>query len=109
MIPPLYKNIGPVFGLPLRWQDEVSGVLVTAVKRYLNHCIDGTSIDEIDLELVRAYLQHYIDAPCWNHMKDIEEMAPELAGLRSDIRNLKTPDQIGRWIGRCMDLGMDPL
>lgn len=109
MIPPFYISIGSVTGLPLNWRDEITGVLPTAVQRYLNHRIDGTSIDAIDLEIVRAYMQHYIEAPCWNHMVDVQELAPELAGLRRDVRTLKTPDDIGQWIGRCLDLGMDPL
>ena len=111
VIPAFYRTIGNVSGLPLNWRDEVTGVLPTAVMRYLNHRIDGTSIDEIDLELVRAYLQHFIEAPCWNHMNDIPEMgmASDLADLRRDVRDLKTPDAIAAWIHRCLDLGIDPL
>ena len=109
VIPAFYRTIGNVSGLPLNWRHEVTGVLPTAVMRYLNHRIDGTSIDEIDLELVRAYLQHFIEAPCWNHMDDNPEMAPDLAKLRRDIVGLKTPDAIAEWIHRCLDLGIDPL
>ena len=97
MIFPGYRTIGPVSGLPLNWRDEVSGVLPNAVNRYLNHRIDGTSIDEIDME-------HYINAPCWN---DTEE--GDLAELRRDVKTLRTPDEMGAWIGRCLDIGIDPL
>jgi hypothetical protein len=107
--PPIYRSVGPVTGLPLNWRDETSGILPRAVERYLANRIDGTSIDEIDLEMVRAFLEHYINAPCWNHMNQDEELAAELAGLRRDALTLKTPDEMGAWIGRCLDIGIDPL
>ncbi len=109
IIPPIYRSIGPVTGLPLNWRDEVTGVLPTAVERYLNHRIDGTSIDEIDLEIVRAFMEHYINAPCWNQMNEDEELAADLAGLRRDVLTLKTPEAMAGWIGRCLDVGIDPL
>lgn len=109
MMPAIYRDFGHVKGLPLNWRDETSGVLITAVSRYMGSRINGTSIDEIDVELVRVFLEHYINAPCWNHMNEDEELAAELAGLRSDVKHLVTPDQVGAWINRCLDLGMDPL
>ena len=108
-IPAIYRSLGNVTGLPLNWQDEVTGVLPAAVKAYLDNRVDGTPIDEQQLAIVRAFMEHYIDAPCWNHMNEIEEMAPELAELRRDVRTIKTPEAMGEWIHRCLDLGIDPL
>ena len=108
-IPPIYRTLGAVSGLPLNWRDEISGVLPAAVGSYLNNRIDGTPLAEHQLELVRAFMKYFIDAPCWNHMNEDEYMAQELAGLRREVVTLKTPEEMGRWIGRCLDLGIDPL
>jgi hypothetical protein len=108
MIPPIYRSIGTITGLPLNWRDEITGALPRAVNAYLNHRIDGTPLNAEDLELVRRFMEHYINAPCWNHMDD-SEMAAELAALRKDVRTLKTAEEMGAWIGRCLDVAIDPL
>jgi len=117
-VPPIYRNIGPVKGLPLNWRDEVTGVLPAAVKAYLDNRIDGTQLDEIQLEIVRVFMEHYINAPCWDHMltevseETLQEIAGErlaLVGLRLDVAFLKTPEAMAMWIGRCLDIGIDPL
>lgn len=109
MIPAIYRDYGDVKGLPLNWRDETSGVLIAAVTRYMENRINGTSIDEIDLELVRVFLEHYINAPCWNHMNEDDGLAADLAALRRDVLTIETPEAMGAWIGRCLDLGIDPL
>lgn len=107
-LPNIYRTAGSITGLPLNWQDEVSGVLPAAVTAYLNNRIDGTTIDEMQLELVRAFMQHYIEAPCWNHMRDGDESAT-LDSLRKDVLTIRTPEEMGQWIHRCLDIGIDPL
>lgn len=108
-IPDIYRTFGDVTGIPLNWQDEVTGVLPAAIKAYLNHRIDGTPFDEIHAETVRAFLDHYINAPCWNHMNEEPELALELADLRRDVRTLNNSEAIAKWIRRCLNLGIDPL
>lgn len=102
MIPNFYR---PPLGLPLNWRDEVSGILVAAVNAYLDNRIDGTPITDEQISFVRTYIVHYIGAPCW----DNEEFSQELAFLRRTARELKTPDDIGKWICSAMDIGLDPL
>ncbi len=109
-IPPIYRSIGPVTGLPLNWRVEVSGVLPAAVNAYLNNRIDRTALDEIQFEIVRVFMEHYINAPCWTEScSPDEEMAADLATLRRDVLTLRTPDQMAVWIHRCLDIGVDPL
>jgi hypothetical protein len=109
-MPHNYRDMGPVKGLPLNWRDEVTGILPAAIKAYLDHCVDGAQLDEAQLEIVRAFMEHYINAPCWNWAVEAdEEMALELAGLRLDVAFLKTSEAVGAWISRCLDIGIDPL
>lgn len=109
IVPPIYRTLGPITGLPLNWRDEVTGELPAAIGAYLDNRIDGSRITEREVELVRSYMVHYIGAPCWNQMNEDEELAEELAGLRRDVLTLRTAEDIGRWISRCLDIGIDPL
>lgn len=102
LIPDFYR---PPLGLPLNWRDEVSGVLSGAVAAYLDNRVDGKPIGAHDLDLVREYIVHYIDAPCW----DNDEFSQELAFLRRTARELRTPENIGKWIRDAMEIGLDPL
>jgi hypothetical protein len=109
-MPNFYRTVGPISGAPLNWQDEVSGVLPAAVKAYLDNRIDGKPLAEHQFEIVRAFMEYFIKAPCWDdnpHLDD--EMRAELAGLRRDAETLRTPEEVGAWIHRCLDLGLDPL
>jgi len=109
VIPPIYRSIGPVQGLPLNWKDEVTGALPDAMMAYMGNRIDGTPIDPSAFLLVRCFMDHYISAPCWDHNLAHPELAAILAGLRADIKKTETPEQMGEWIGRCLDIGIDPL
>jgi hypothetical protein len=102
-LPETYR---PPLGLPLRWQDEESGALPAAVRAYFEHQTGkGPAPDPEALELLRAYLSYYLYAPCWLDASGGEA----LAALRRDAADLSTPAQIAVWIGRCLDLGIDPL
>ncbi len=109
MIPPIYRTVGTVQGLPLNWRDEVTGALPAAVTAYLNNRIDGTPIDAGQLRLVQVFMDHYICAPCWLYMLEDPEMSAILLGLRADIQKTETPEQMAEWISRCLDIGIDPL
>lgn len=103
MIPNFYR---PPLGLPLNWHDEVSGILAAAVNAYLDNRIEGKPITDEQVSLVRTYIVHYIGAPCW----DNEEFSKELALLRRTARReLRTPEDIGKWICDAMEIGLDPL
>jgi hypothetical protein len=114
-VPMVY--LGP-FGLPLRWQDDVSGDLPRAVNQYLDNRIHGRPITDPNLSFVIDYLVHVICAPCWNESarravaEGDETLAADLIQLRLDIavhETIKTPDQIAAWIRRCVEIGIDPL
>jgi len=108
-IPPIYR---PPFGLPLRWQDDESGVLPSAVRAYIDDRLGGCKATPEQIELVRDYLQHFICAPCWNESaRNDEELAATLIKLRIDVvkKHVSTADEIYAWIHRCLDIGIDPL
>jgi hypothetical protein len=98
-------------GLPLNWRDQRSwsGELPAAVMTYYEHKAKGGSAPtEKQLELIRDYLVHYIEAPCW------DEASPgggwnELADLRKKASESSAVEDIGRFIWACLDVGMDPL
>jgi hypothetical protein len=106
-------------GLPLRWQDDVTGMLPRAIRSYIAHrCGKGREPTAEELELVIDYLRHYLCAPCWNeparrardeHGDDW--LASRLITIRLDIceGRVKTSDGIAAWICRCLEIGIDPL
>jgi len=94
-------------GLPLYWRDEESGQLAKAVNAYLDNRLHGTTVTDEQIELVRDYLVHYIDAPCWD--SDDPEMQADLQTLRLSARELDSATEISEWIFKGLDLGLDPL
>lgn len=92
-------------GLPFYWRDEVSGELPAAVNAYLDCRIDQKPFTLAQAELVRDYLIHWINAPCWEH----PEFAQDLAKLREKVKTLNTADEIGAWIWEALEIGLDPL
>ena len=101
-MPEIYK---PPLGLPFHWQHEVSGRLATAVTAYLDNRIHKETIAEEDVTILREYLVHYINAPCWNN----EEFASQLTALRSSAPTLDSATKISEWIWDAMEIGLDPL
>jgi hypothetical protein len=101
-MPTVYKD---PLGLPFYWEDEVSGELRKAVHAYLDHAIDGKPFTAPQIELVRDYLQHWINAPCW----DAPAFEAELKDLRETVRTLRTAESIHDWIHKALEIGMDPL
>ncbi len=102
IMPAAYK---PPLGLPFFWKDEISGTLISAVNAYLDNRIKGTAITDEQLGLVRDYLCHWINAPCWEN----PEFQTELADLRISARDLATAKEISEWIFKALDIGLDPL
>jgi hypothetical protein len=99
-------------GLPLYWQNEATGVLQAAIRAYLDNRVESKPIPAEQFELVRAYMEYVVNAPCWgrNTMIGLDHKAAEiLDGLKRDVIELKNPDDIAGWIHRCMEIGIDPL
>ena len=102
-IPDYYR---PPLGLPLAWRDELSGELARAVEAYLDNRISGETVLDEQITMLREYLVHYIDAPCWNSQI---EFAIELSDLRASARELDSATEISEWIAKAMEIGLDPL
>ena len=92
--------------LPLRWQDDQTGQLQSAVRAYLDERTDTASpASEADRRLLVDYLDHYINAPCWNdHLFD-----EEIESLRDRVLEIETTAEIADWIHGCLAIGLDPL
>ena len=82
--------------VPGDWMDETSGVLRPAVTAYLAG--DEMSIEHI--VAMRAYLRQWIsgDFQGWR-----------IAELRREVELLTNREEIERWLGQALDMGIDPL
>ena len=92
-------------GLPLRWQDDITGRLPEAMQAYLANRMSQHSLSQEDFALVRAYLEYLVNAPCWNEC----EGGRPLTRARRAIRRVQTPEELGVWIHRLLNLGIDPI
>ena len=66
----------------------------------------GPAPSEKQIELLRDYLVHYIEAPCWD---EVGGGWNELADLRRRAKEITSVEDIERFIWACLDVGMDPL
>ncbi len=90
---------------PLRWQDDVTGILPTAMLAFFE---DAANPEQ--LALVREYGEYYINAPCWDWNPSLmEEGKEELAQVRSCIKTAHTKQELMDWVDLCMDMGIDPF
>lgn len=105
-----HPNWSPLW-LPFNWRNEVSGQLRIAVLAYLDNRVDKTPLPEAELRMVRDYLIHYIHAPCWTQNLDPEDEdgGRILSELRLQAMSLASPEAIGAWIHKAMEIGLDPL
>lgn len=81
--------------VPLYWMNETTGVLRSAVIAFLDN-----NATEKQIELVIAYCKAWVDCQVWKG---------NLAGIRESIREVKTSDELRRWIHEALDEGIDPL
>lgn len=93
------------FGMPRYWRDEVSGKLAIAISSYISY---GASLTDAsptpeELEIVRQYFQHWINAPCWLD-KD-----GELTRLREFIKTADTIQKLNEFLEGCIRIAIDPL
>ena len=93
-------------GLPLRWQDERSGMLPAAVKAFINAQVEGryAEVTAEQLGLVREWIEYYVNAPCWE-----QGDTDKLDRLRKEVQGLKSMVEINKFIFKCMEIGLDPL
>lgn len=106
--PSSYREVSTIKGCPLNWQDDVDGRLQEAVMAYLNQTPTPKQ-----LQLVIAYIQHHIHAPCWlesSPFGDVDgEMATEILELRELSLSLTTREDVNAYIHRALDSALDPL
>ena len=95
----------PPLGLPVAWQDDVSGTLPQVVMAYFAHGSGrGTALADDELVLLRGYLEYFINAPCWR-----DSGAGEITQLRTRIAQVRTEEEIDAWVEACLEIGIDPL
>jgi hypothetical protein len=111
-------RVGPMGWLcPMHWHDEVSGQLPAAVKAYLDNRIHLKPVTRDQLELLRDYFEHYINAPCWGQISQEPcwrqtsqgAFELELAALQSQVKSLESVEDLALWLHGCMEIGIDPL
>lgn len=103
-----YVDSPPVFGLPLNWRDDQSGIMGHAIMAYLNQCPS----DE-QLSLVIAYVKHYVHAPVWietrpEHITD-PIMDSRIAAIREKALTLKTMTDVNNLVAEAAEIGLDPF
>lgn len=99
-------------GTPLNWRDDTTGVMPAAVMAYLNQ----TPTDD-QLQLVIAYIQHHIHAPCFLEKSPFHtanadpetSFEPEIKALRETSLKLKTLKDINKYINQALEIALDPL
>jgi hypothetical protein len=91
---------------PRYWREEITGCLAKPIRKFLN----GFTLDDGEIALIRAYLEQWVDAPVWDMNPHADpEGRRELAALRQEAREIATRADIGRWMYKAMQMGMDPL
>lgn len=105
--PHSYVHRGFVQGMPLYWGDDVSGVMLAAVRAY--H--DQQPTPE-QLRMVIAYIQHHIHAPCWLESSPFnvnEEAEATIRALRERSLTLASVVDVNEYIHEAIGIGLDPL
>ena len=106
-MPDFYVS-GPGGAGPLNWHDEQSGVLRAAMMKFFD-VARRREFGADEFELVRAYGEYYIKAPCWDaNPHNDDESRAKLAALRTEIAAVKDVDELDNWIAHCLEVGLDP-
>lgn len=88
---------------PRYWRDETSGVLAAAVWRYLgDHALTPN-----ELRYMREYCMQWGDSPIWE--LNLAGGTEELAALRASAKEIRTIQQLDKWVHDATDIGLDPL
>jgi hypothetical protein len=96
--------------MPQYWHEDRTGIMRRAVEYYNRQmCGNAPSLDASyhceQIEVLRQYFEHYINAPVWNHIEEIEA----LEELRDTIKDVRSTALLKRWHGISKDIGIDPL
>lgn len=99
----------PSYGTPIYWMDQPDAQLKAAMHQYIEYAEHPASASATpssalpptpeQLEIVIAYLQYFINAPCWVGADDLRERA----------RQMKSLPDVMAWVDYCMNDGLDPL
>lgn len=89
---------------PLRWQDDVTGVLPEAVHTFFG--VQGCKpLTSERLDLLREYAEYYINAPCWL----IDGNEAIWTQLREEIQHITTRDALEAWLMKALYVTIDPF
>lgn len=93
-------------GMPAGYRGDITGQLPEAVRAYWSHRVVGEAIAGEQVALIIAYLQYYIEAPCWERVLP----AGDLADAREMAATMTTRSSIDAFVGACLEvLALDPL
>lgn len=92
-------NEVPRTDFPLYWRDEQTGEMAEAVQGYLNHLRDKTELCPRHLELMIDYCQAWAECPAFRVSRRFMNQAT----------NMKTSDDLHRWLHLALEEGIDPL
>src|SRR5947209_8134403 len=109
-MPAVYVS-GPGGAGPVRWQDDVTGVLPMAIHAFIDEGLGRAVCMPEQVELVRDYCEYYINAPCWDFgtPEEAPDFYKEFTDLRERIKTLRTAKEIAAWIWDALKVGIDPL
>ncbi len=93
-------------GCPFNWQDDSTGQLR---KAFIAFC--GRYQTPRQLQMVIAYLQHHIHAPCWLEQRHLVvwRTRSKILNLRKLSLTLKTADEVRQYLRQAAEIGLDPL
>jgi rubredoxin len=90
---------------PLNWRMEQSGHLATAITTFWNCKVNaGAFPTEYQIFLIKCYLEHYINAPCWQ-----DDRKSNLQKLRLMVSMISTFEDVNTWLKSAMEICLDPL
>lgn len=81
--------------IPGYWMYEVTGVLQPVVMKYLRN----ERLSDSDVAVMRAYLRQWINADGFRGAVE----------LRFAVDQIRTHEDVARWIHEAEELGIDPL
>jgi hypothetical protein len=82
--------------VPGFWKNETSGALRPAVIAYFN----GEPMDDRQVAAIRAYLRQWMQGD-WK--------GPLIDPLRTQVEEIATREDIGRWLDRALEMDIDPF
>lgn len=90
---------------PRYWRDETSGILAEAVQCYLtDHALTPNQI-----RYMRAYCVQWVSSSAWTANPHARGETDELKALRESAREIRSIQQLDKWLHDAVDIGMDPL